>query len=74
MPAGDVRLVKAVADTLRAGGGAASRMREAVAFVTSLRPARTGFELVSFLRAAPLVGEDLAFERDRTTRRPVDLG
>ena len=30
-------------------------------------------ELVAFLRASPLVGEDLVFERDRSVGREADL-
>ena len=73
VPADDSGLVKAVASVLRAGGDDATRVREAFASVTSMEPVRTGRDLVAFLRRSPLVGEDLAVERDRTTGRSVDL-
>ena len=74
VPENDAKLVKAVASALRAGGDEARRVREAFASMTAMEPARTGAELLAFLQAAPLVGEDLAIERDRTTGRAVDLG
>ncbi len=73
VPANDTRLVKAVAGVLRAGGDEAGRVRDAFAAMTAMEPARTGRDLVAFLRASPLVGEDLVIERDGTTGRPVDL-
>ena len=42
------------------------RVRDALASLTVVEPARTGVELPAFLRASPLVGEDLTIERDRT--------
>ena len=54
-----------------AGGEEADRLREALA--PALSTARTGMELVAFLRASPLVGEDLVFERDRSVGREADL-
>lgn len=69
VPANDIGLVKAVAIALRSGGDDARRVREALASMTAVEPARTGAELLSFLRASPLVGEDLMFERDRATGR-----
>ena len=73
VPASDSVLVKAVARVLRAGGDEASRIREAFASMTAMEPVRTGRNLVAFLRASPLTGEDLAIERDRTTGRTADL-
>ena len=73
VPANDSGLVKAVAGVLRAGGDEARRVRDAFASMTAIDPARTGAELLAFLRASPLVGEDLMIERDRTTGRAVDL-
>ncbi len=74
VPANDIGLVKAVAGALRSGGDDARKVREAFASMTAMKPARTGAELLSFLRASPLVGEDLTIERDRTTGRVIDLG
>ena len=73
VPANDAGLVKAVGSALRAGGDDAERVREAFASMTAMEPARTGAELLAFLRASPLVGEDLTTERDRTTGRAIDL-
>lgn len=71
MPAADAALVRTVAATLRRGGDEARELRDALAPVAA--SARTGQELVAFLRASPLVGEDLAFERDRSVGRAADL-
>ena len=73
VPANDAGLVKAVASALRAGGDDAERVREAFALMTAMEPARTGAEILAFLRASPLVGVDLTTERDRTTGRAIDL-
>lgn len=40
---------------------------------TVAQSARTGAELLAFLRSSPLVGEDLDIERDPSTGRRVDL-
>ena len=73
VPAQDVGIVKAVAGALRTGGDEARRVRDALAALTVVEPARTGAELLAFLRASPLVGEDLTIERDRTPGRVVDF-
>lgn len=73
VPANDAGLVKAIAGVLRAGGDEARRVRDAFASMTATEPARTGRDLVAFLRASPLVGEELVLDRDRTTGRSVDL-
>lgn len=69
----DAGLIKAVAGALRAGGKDAKRMREALASMTSVEPARTGAELVAFFRASPLIGEELMIKRDQSPGRCVDL-
>ena len=74
VPAGDAKLMKAVAGALRTGGDEARTVREAFASMTAMEPVRTGTELLAFLRAGPLVGEDMVIARDRTTGRAVDLG
>lgn len=73
VPANDAGLVKAVAAVLRSGGDEARRVREAFGSMTAIEPARTGAELLEFLRASPLVGDDLMIERDRPTGRAFDL-
>ncbi len=73
VPAQDVGIVKAVAGALRTGGDEARRVRDALAPLTTIEPARTGAELLAFLRTSPLVGEDLTIERDRTPGRVVDF-
>lgn len=74
VPAPDAPLVKALADALRTGGDDADRLRAALQPLVSVPRARTGKELVAFLRASPLVGTDLEIERDRSTGRSADLG
>ena len=48
-------------------------MRDTVMSMTSMEPAHTGAELVAFLRASPIVGEELEIERDRSMGRVIDL-
>lgn len=71
MPAADAALVRTMAATLRRGGDEAREVRNALAPVAAR--ARSGQELVAFLRASPLVGEDLVFERDLSVGRAADL-
>ncbi len=71
VPAGDAMLIRTAAAAFRQGGEEAHRLREALA--PALSTARTGKELVAFLRASPLVGEELDFERDKSAGRPVDF-
>ena len=73
VPAQDVGIVRAVAGALRTGGDEARRVRDALVSLTVVEPARTGIELLAFLQASPLVGEDLTIERDRTPGRVVDF-
>ena len=73
VPAQDVGIVKAIAGALRTGGDEARWVRDALACLTLREPARTGAELLAFLRASPLVGEDLIIARDRTPGRVVDF-
>lgn len=74
VPAVDVPLVKAVAGALRAGGGEAQRVKEALRPVVSARRAETGAELVAFFRNSPLGGAEFEAERDKSTGRSADLG
>ncbi|MCY4585017.1 MAG: hypothetical protein OXB98_03165 [Bryobacterales bacterium] len=69
----DAGLIKAVGGALRAGGKDAEKVREALTSMLSLEPVRTGSDLVAFLRASPLVGEELMIERDPSPGRHVDL-
>lgn len=73
VPSGDALLVKAIAGALRSGGEEAKRIRESLAPMLSVPRAKTGPELVAFLRASPLVGANLEIERDRSTGRSIDL-
>jgi hypothetical protein len=73
VPANDVELIRRLANELRAGGEQAERLRASVSSPSGFQPARTGDELVAFFRSSPLVGEDLSFERDRSSGRPIDL-
>jgi hypothetical protein len=69
VPATDARLVRTVADWLRAGGHNAAAIREALAPALASGRARTGEELLAFFRASPLVGVDLRVERDKSAGR-----
>ena len=74
VPSRDAPLVKAIAGALRSGGEEAKRIRESLQPMLSVPRAKTGPELVAFLRASPLVGAELQIERDRSTGRSADLG
>lgn len=73
VPTGDAPLLKALAAALRAGGDDAARVRDSLDKMVSRPAARTGAELVAFLRTSPLAGERVDFERDRSPGRPIDL-
>ena len=74
VPSRDAPLVKAIAGALRSGGEEAKLIRESLQPLLSVPRARSGPELVAFLRASPLVGTELQVERDRSTGRSADLG
>ena len=74
VPSRDAPLVKAIAGALRSGGDEAKRLREMLQPMLSVPRAKTGQELVAFLRASPLVDAELQVERDRSTGRSADLG
>ncbi len=72
VPVKDTALVRGLAATLRAGGERARRVRESLRSLVVARKATSGRELVAFFRASPLVGEELEFERDRSTGRAIE--
>ena len=74
VPSQDTPLVKAMAGALRLGGDDANRIRKSLQSLLSVPKAKTGKELIAFLRASPLVGIDLQIERDRSTGRYADFG
>lgn len=73
VPVRDASLIKAIALALRTGGEDAKRIRDSLEPIVSSRKARTGSELIEFLRKSPLVGSDLEIERDASTGRSADL-
>jgi len=73
VPVRDAELLKALARTLRAGGNSADRVRKELESLVTTSQVRTGAELVAFLRASPLVAEQLVTERDRSVGRSADL-
>ena len=74
VPFGDAPLVKAIAGALRSDGEEAELIRRSLQPVLATPRARTGSELVSFLRASPLTEVELPIERDRSTGRSAELG
>ncbi len=74
VPSRDAPLVKAVAGALRQDGDEAETIRRVLQPVLEAPAARTGAELVAFLRASPLTGAELPVERDRSTGRAADFG
>ena len=74
VPSRDAPLVKAIAGALRSDGEEAELIRRSLQPVLATPRARTGSELVAFLRASPLTEAELSIERDRATGRSADLG
>jgi len=73
VPVRDAPLVKAIAGALRSGGDDARRVREALQPLVPFPTARTGRDLIAFLRASPLVEAELQIERDQSTGRSIGL-
>ena len=73
VPLQDAPLVKAIAGALRSGGEEAELIRRSLQQRLTAPRAKTGAELVAFLRASPLTDADLAIERDHSTGRSADL-
>ena len=74
VPSRDAPLVKAIASALRSGGEEAEVIRRSLEPVLTAPKARTGAELVAFLRTSPLTEADLPIERDTSTGRSAELG
>ena len=74
VPSRDASLVKAIAGALRSGGDEAEHIRRSLQPTLGTPRARTGAELVAFLRASPLAEAELPIERDRSTGRSADFG
>ena len=74
VPSRDAPLVKAIAGALRLNGEEAELIRRSLQPVLATPRARTGSELVAFLRTSPLTEIELSMERDRTTGRSAELG
>lgn len=73
VPVNDDRPFEDVAVGLRAGRDERRAARDTLASVTAIEPMRTGAQLLDFLHASLLVGEDATIGRDRTTGREVNL-
>ena len=74
VPSRDAPLVKAIAGALRLDGEEAELIRQSLQPMLTAPRAKTGAELVAFLRASPLTDAELSIERDRSTGRSADLG
>ncbi len=73
VPSRDAPLVKAIASALRSDGEDAKLIRNSLQPVLGVPRARTGSELVAFLRASPLTDSGLLIERDRSTGRSAEF-
>ncbi len=73
VPSRDAPLVKAIAGALRSDGREAALIRQSLQPMLTAPRARTGAELVAFLRASPLTDTELPIERDRSTGRSAEL-
>ena len=73
VPSQDVSLVRAIAGALRSDGEEAKRIRQSLQPMLTAPRAKTGAELVAFLRTSPLTDAELPIERDRSAGRSADL-
>jgi hypothetical protein len=73
VPSEDANLIRAVAGALRAGGDSAEAIRDALTSHLPTPRARTGGELVAFLRSAPVADVDLDIVRDTSRGRCADV-
>lgn len=75
LPTRDAELIRYAVDRIREGGDAAERMRTLLE--QSKQPnamiAKSTKELYELFRHSPLVGLDLAFERDKSLPPAIDL-
>ena len=74
VPSRDAPLVKAIAGALRSDGEEAELIRQSLQPMLTAPRAKTGAELVAFLRASPLTDAELPIERNRSTGRSADFG
>ena len=74
VPFRDAPLVKAIAGALRSDGEEAELIRRLLQPMLTAPGAKTGTELVAFLRASPLTEAELPTKRDRSTGRSAELG
>ena len=73
VPSRDAPLVKAIAGALRSDGKEAELIRQSLQPMLTVPRAKTGAELVAFLRASPLTEAELTIERDRSSGRSAHL-
>ena len=73
VPSGDAPLVKAIAGALRSDGEEAKLIRQSLQPMLAIPRAKSGRELVAFLRASPLTDTELPVERDRSTGRSAEF-
>ena len=73
VPSRDAPLVKAIAGALRSDGEEAKHIRQALQPMLAVPRAKSGSELVAFLRASPLTSAELPTERDRSTGRSAEF-
>ena len=73
VPSRDAPLVKAIAGALRSDGEEAELIRRSLQPVLTAPNARTGAELIAFLRASPLTEAELPIERDWSTGRSAEF-
>lgn len=73
VPNRDAALVKSIAESLRSGGKRADFIRESLGSIVTTTRAKSGSELVAFLRSSPLVQDQIDVTRDRSEGRGVDL-
>jgi len=73
IPAGDARLLRRVAATLRGGGAAAGKARATLEAALAAAESGTGDDILAFFRDSPLAEARLDLRRDPTRGRPIDL-
>ena len=73
VPSRDVPFVKALARALRSGGEEAKLIRKSIQSALATPTAKTGSDLVAFLRNSPFVECDLPIERNGAAGRSANL-
>jgi hypothetical protein len=73
VPRRDAVLFRKAAETVRAGGAQARKLRDKMAETVSLKPAKTGADLLAFFQNSPLAKYDIDLTRDKSIDPPPEF-